>query len=735
MNRDIDRKPYAVIALPSSLFRSYLSYQTDEKPVYFMYPAHTRGIALGNTLTSAYLKMRARKEQEVPPGKAVANPRILLTGDGRHIYYMIETFITNLELLLPSDAVQNAKSVIDNDVCWMTAQEFIHKDWLLKTNHVFPAGSVGAAMAQFNVIPFEFRVKKAVRPTENTNFREHTIPVVRASSSEMAALAMLLEAIASPVGTSPIDIVVLAHSDIDQLLATYSTVFNVLGRQERLGSTAIIVGAESGIIDRLRNIGDGSSYHWASTSPAEQAPYGNYYPARFGYFSKSKGAAFGDCMVDVLEDAKEQVCGIIHSQRKSQEVNGLPVKLHTCTSNIPGTLSRLAGKLAGIRYDRWQQLKSDELLPSLSYARYVQQHSSSFALIAFASLSKESLEVDHPFAWRAFARTNVRGKREQERIDDLLSKLGLSRKCYDKRCENGCPTMAVCPVAAYQRHVKARAPRHAGDIRPSYYSAAPEQFQSNVFDLARKYSGLMKKRQDVAPFARITICCNQGGSFGALATSLNALRLHLPIGCEEFDGKAREVLDVSYLRDFNCYEDSVSLSTLYGQVRQVEKDEIRNRIDQLWPRGNAKAEPFIKAVLIRPSPSDVEKWESYAVRLVEFLNSAWQDEYELCPVKLEERIQNGVWLVIQKTLFDYKSDEWRVKGGEEQNDQGLQENQGNLRNRPEETPTRYHRCFCAGSPDRWNSRNEILAQPWDVCPLNKELEQLHGMGVLKPRAQ
>lgn len=756
-----------VISVSSSLHRQFVTSQIARSPVSLVYPVHTRGAALGYVLTGAYLKYlslpglggvgsgigRLFALLKLPSSYSSYLPRVLICGGGKHLYYMFETFIMNMEVLKPFecprqgqfvDALKETIVILSNDPAYTI-------DHARSAYDVRRRGSPPGVLA-YDLI--RFSIKRSRKRTTNFGIYELELPLVALPPYAASNVELVWKAF------DGFDIVVLSDESPGQLLRMISEVRSVVQRNTplQLGqmpdkAPLLIVAAETGNVERLRNIGDAlAAYEHSSGSFWKKT----YFPSPYASYSLKHRQAYSDVIVDILDDAKEQAMGMLFPLSFAE----LPqeresVRLHVCLRNDAGTTAELVAALAGLRPVRLTNEQIDtSIVPCTSFSRYVQQGPKHFAYTGFASLTHLNADAnsgDVPAVLRLFASLDKQQVERQTRSAKRLLQAVKSRLAMDCPYTNGsesakacdgvdvhCPEMPNCPVAVFSRHLRTNCTPGEETTQPNAdlfmmsKGSDTDTLDNIVHSLSEGRKGKLKSSTLAETFAKFTLCSAGAEHFASLAVALNALqlrRLKVPendkarrkggaLNCLRLlvsAIKARRlrrfkairrmlteheitVLNCSYMREFDCYEDSMTLATLYGSAETYRKTRHRQ---------NAERMPDLrtfKGILIRPTPEGFSDWWKYANQLRDFLSDvepvaeAEPDTgFQLYPDESRAR-EHGVIILIRSDLYTRKADTF----GE------------NL-----------DRCFCS-----WKSEDKKTDLPHYDCPFNKELQALFESGVL-----
>jgi hypothetical protein len=679
--------------------------------IYIIYPRHGQGVALGNALIAAYLKAQA----------TISQPKVLICGKGKQIYYMLETFVMHREGIEAgsTDSLQKQISEeIKNNFLLMTDAEFFMKEGGHIQEIVTPLDPWPPSRKIRSYL-VRLGIKEALRKTPNFGLDSLDLHILQIAPYELLNIELAWQAF------GPFHIIVASDEAVEKLLIVLSEICNVVGRtSERLCAKddggqfvtpLIIIDAESGKMTRLRNIGDGVVYYdlfsqnifkWAQRP--DQAVNGFYYPSQFGLYRRWDGVAVGDCLIDVFDDAKEQVMGL-QTALQRHKASEPAIEMQLCECNRPGSLAKLCAQLSGLEFATLPDKDHPSPpFPSFAYCRYIQQGDENCCFAGFAGLSAEDIG-DCPPVWKGLLLPVTSDSRRKDKATDLLDPIANHLKLRpldfdhgdDKRlisdiCACACPGSVNCSVANMQRRIEVRG-KLKGDMRrpPRYYVAL-----DSAQHLIDKMNSAVERHHERLlvrdTFAKVTMCCRQAKKFGTSAFALNALRLN------RLQDKAPaefpfSIVNLTYLRDFDCYEDSVSNMTMYGNIQKIGKDLFENRRNELLNPGPS-AHP-IKAILIRPTPGGFTPWEDFASKLIKFLAlTSPANKFVLYPEDPDRRKRGGTLLVMDEELH-----------GKMINHFAPDVRQGKAKR---------GKCFC----DSGGWEPEKMA--YNDCPMSKDLEAL-----------
>jgi len=725
--------PNVIISISSGLVRPFLTYLTADKRIYFVYPEQTRGIAIGNTLMAAYLK--AESINDIDISAMGSHPKVLICGQGATIHYLLETFVMQLESLLRRPGMDEA--IISDSVRTRIFQDFL----IVSDAPYFRSDTIAIAEEDielkrdtgklFKQKLYRLHIKKAMKPTDKFGPNTLDINAILCAPYEISNIDLIWDT------KDGFDIVAITDDSAERVMLMLSSLITITNKYYKNRWPIILIGAESGQWHRLRNIADGNLFYNSFSKfidPDFKPPEFYFYsPAQFGYFSKSRHMAFGDSLIDVLDDAKEQIAGILFSLRNELNGENQPpaVKLHLCIGNIPGSLATACAQLSNMLFKYYKSKDNeykDIIIPSFSFCRFIGQNRENFCLSTYSSLKKTNADSFENAVIRAFVSTGRHYNTDDayNTLESLMAKrLNLTDRNSNIKLEdcNKCPLMKSCAISGYIRHIIVRSERRKKADGHCYFSE-----KKLIFPL--------RGPLESPTFAKVTACCRQANEFGTLAFLLNTLCLRILSGEQitNQEDKNVDIFSITYGRDFDCFEDTRSLSRLYGNLISLKPQQFAKRVAQLssqnsdaWKK-NKLAEGqknIIKGVLIRPCPQGFEYWENYANFLHELLKTNYGDYWKIYPPTETKRREFGVILIVEEELFNRKKREikWRKRIDEKKQNKDGRKNEEEY-----DGPPKYHLCFCG---EMKNGRPLGDHQPYEDCLFNKELNVLFEMNVFE----
>jgi hypothetical protein len=733
--------PNVIISLSSGLVRPYLTYITAGESTYFVYPAQTRGIALGNALMAAFLK--AHFAVNCNSQSCDKNPKVLICGSGPTIHYLIETFVMQYEsmLRLNSQNETTLKTTIDNFISnnfQIVSDSNFYKEEaiIIKEDKVEFRDNSNYSYPEKH---YHLHIKKALKNTVNFGPDNIRVKCIYCSPLELSNIDLIWKQ------KEGFDVIVIVDESAEREMIILSSFLTVINKYENYPLPVILVGAQSGHWHRLQNIADGNLFYHTMPSLRGLNPsndierrYQNYYPSQFGFFSKARNMAFGESMIDVLDDAKEQISGILFSFREENKGEGSALKLHLCIQNHPEALATACGQMNNFRFVPFRNFETKKepkykvYVPSFSFCRFIAQNRDNFCLSTYSSLRPVNIAREER---QAIVRAYVTSRKSQKKDSEtykiitqfMEGRLGLNGKNLDKdfRDCDDCPFMKSCAIAGYRRHVLVR---HVQKLKqpPHYYFTEPQSHPQQPKDLL------------VPTFAKVTACCRDADNYGSLTFLLNTLCLKILEGPMHAIQEDINVFYISYGRYFDCFEDSRSLSRVYGNIMLKKSDEFIDRVAQLSPhyeskwkssKSASKMDPIVKGLLIRPCPQGFEYWEEYANDLLTLLNKCYKcddQHWQIYPTDPNKRKLFGVILIMDTELFEEKQKEMKWRRSKA----NAVENQGNNSGEEDEYngPPKYHLCFCGKMKGKYPKDEH---QPYEDCPFNKDLNVLFGIEALE----
>jgi len=388
----------SIICVSRSDQISYLTYRSRHHSIILVYPKHNQGIALGERLKAAILKVRAVR-------RMTGNwwPQVVVIGNNRANHYMLE----RLWASLPGDH-RNRNKILERHFGFIvTATEGAQMHPMLKDidnretyDQGWPATYITGGRYPYSAADIE--------PEETFN-----VPARMVNASDIRALEDCLR------GHHP-DILVINHEEVDKSLIMLSRCMRALERIKTRQPADfrlpfILLSATRGNEWERLSLGDASRYYNALCNlHHEDLAADLSYPehAHFDHFQREQ---IGESIVDSLADVEEMIAGacatlrhplraakIKRSADKRTAKAGF-IEVNGCLPNRPGALTTYISRLSGVDFDNkpkteiealWRKannlLPPDEAyLPSYQYLRYVKldPEQKGFALSGYATLA------------------------------------------------------------------------------------------------------------------------------------------------------------------------------------------------------------------------------------------------------------------------------------------------------------------------------------------------------------
>jgi len=438
----------SIICVTRSDQISYLTYRSRHHPIILVYPKHNQGIAIGERLWAAILKVRGVRGMT---GKWW--PRVLVVGNNRANHYMLERLWINL----PGDHRSRNKILKRHFAFIVTATEGAQAHPVLKNiasqetyDQGWPATYITGGRYPYSSAEIE--------PEEKFN-----VPSRMVNASDIRALEDCLE-------EHRPEILVINHEEVDKSLIMLSRCMRALERIKtrrpaNFGLPFILLSATRGNDWERLSLGDASRYYNALCYlHNEDLIVDLSYPehAHFDHFQREQ---IGESIVDSLADVEEMIAGaratlrpllmppMVKSPASKSQRPAKPqfIEVNGCLPNRPGALATYISRLAGIDYEQksnaeidslWRKINglnddSQALVPSYQYLRYVKfdPEQVGFGLSGYATLAppENSLSAENenlPLVARVFAND---GRHYSEHEDDPDAKKFTIDKALPKR--------------------------------------------------------------------------------------------------------------------------------------------------------------------------------------------------------------------------------------------------------------------------------------------------------------
>jgi hypothetical protein len=372
-------------------------------------------------------------------------------------------------------------------------------------------------------------------------------------------------------------------------------------------------------------------------TPGEDGARSHSQPVRFPspfMPSPKPFSAYGDPIIDVLDDPAERLVGIIRSYLDPRR--SVPVELNFCDPDTPGMM---AGNLAALAGYHALAEESSVPRPQLSFAntRLIARPGNKFIVKGFAYLDADAAPFVAGAAQRTFCRLGVvAGHQPPEApaagallfvrpdgeavpadvikdVQDLFGGgVGATEPSTYERQLQYCCGMPNCPVEAFNK-VSAGifgVPPAASDGG----RAAAHQRLAGRFRIGT-YQPTDRKDADDRAFAHFRLTCAEEGAAGAFAIALHALlctRLVPMSTPPEF------VFNLTYISSYECHDERFGVFTCYG--RRTPRFRAKRHTDVADPLTAADVIEELEIFPIRNGRSGASPWQGYAQQVADFLN-------------------------------------------------------------------------------------------------------------------
>ncbi|MDZ7266814.1 MAG: hypothetical protein ONB48_06480 [candidate division KSB1 bacterium] len=667
----------AIICVSRSDQMVNLTYKATRFPLTFVYPKQDTGVALGQRLLAAVLKVLPH----LPAGRT---PRILVVGRNKANHYMLET----LWHAWPGADLTKKAAVFSEMLRFIvTGSESVDPLPRLAQDTGEPDRAAfipapGGRQTSFN---WWWRCNYL------TGTRYHTPPDTQRplyfpvptclQSNESGILEHCLHEFQP-------DIVVINDDEIDKSHMYFLKLLNSLERfkfgHANYRLPLILMGGAHGDDTARKDIGDAFQLYDALARLYREPPAPGH--PRYAYFRRQPPRRLlGDSAQDALADTEEIISGIRDNWELAAEVPvsmlanrhagvqpswGESIELNACLPNLPIALPDLCSRLAGLRCTATAEAPLRKILPAGSttisrpvfhYLRHLKLAVAGrgFGLSGYADLHTSTLaelqqeqEQGSLFATRAYAsdghdyRTETAASAEWANLPvprllqlatgnpqpQLATKtfleLLLGDETGDTAGPNFCPGMTNCPIASYQHYIVASNRSALADWR--------ERGQNHVLQHAPHYSCASGPgsrpapppyAQDLPRYARIFCCCHaKRNDPGLIALVLNLLNFRQFAGLlnrhrAESAAAQEWLLNLEYFKNMTCHNRRFGLCRVFG-VRRYLQDLLH---DNHWSL--AEYEHRLHRILplsllqIMPvgSPENAAAWFDYSVALYRLL--------------------------------------------------------------------------------------------------------------------
>ncbi len=566
----------AIVCVTHSDQISYLTYLSHHRSIVLIYPKDNQGIALGQRLWTAILKVRAVRNmpQDIWP-------HVLVIGNNKANYYMMATLWTNL----PADRSARKQILEKNVALIVTSQGHLAEYPVLKNT---PEANIFDRY-------WSFAYDTGSRLPYASGQAELTAPIHIPASVITAVDSQTLEAC---LRQHHPDILVINHEEVEESWLVLARCMRALERlktrNQKFQFPLLFLTAVRGDVWEQKSLGDASNYYDAlCKSHNDDLARDLSYPWH-AHYDRSKRVLIGESITDSLADVEEIIYGAGSSFLDATKPKF--IEINACLPNRPGTLANYVAKLAGIEFTpavkaeidkQWQQVNElpahcPALLPSFQYLRDItfDPERRAFALTGYATLAswvedantEESRSENTPLVVRVFANdgekypelhdvpnaspsasgktppnmnspaTGAPNAGVPNAIDRLTARAegahntvaDFQEVLLDPQPENqtgkyACPGMTICRIAAFQNYVVASnpLPLQRLALAPNDPDAGNEKLLH-----ARNYycctgmrpAGDSEVPNEQSPYARIFCCCHeQKDEPGMIATILNTL--------------------------------------------------------------------------------------------------------------------------------------------------------------------------------------------------------------------
>jgi voltage-gated potassium channel Kch len=426
----------SIICVTRSDQISYLTYRARHRPIVLVYPKLNQGIALGQRLWAAILKLRAVRNKPTTWW-----PNVLVIGNNKANHYMLENLWTHL----PGDHKNRCKILEKKFAFVVTPLEEVQDFPKLqdkKTNKTYdqfwPATFVTGGRYPYP--------SDKVRPADAPH-----VPTRTVHAADLHALEACLE-------EHQPEILVINHNEVEKSLLILSRCMRALERLKTCKPSQfrlpfLLLAAARGDDWEQLSLGDASRYYDALCKLHNEELAGEPSYPEHAHYDHFQRKLIGESIIDALADVEEIITGARNTlldPLKSQALesdNGSAdrrkkanfIEVNGCLPNRPGALATYVARLAGINFqakskaeidDLWRRANpfpqaQSALLPSFQYLRDItlDPERKAFALSGYAtlapftekSISEDPQKENTPLVARVFAND---GRHHAEREKD-----------------------------------------------------------------------------------------------------------------------------------------------------------------------------------------------------------------------------------------------------------------------------------------------------------------------------
>lgn len=656
-----------------------LTYKASRHPITLVYPKQHSGLALGQRLITAALKIKAHL-----PGDR-EYPRIMVVGLNKSNHFMLETLWHHW----PEGDQRKAK-VFSEMLRFVVTDEPPRSATFEARAEALPAPASNTSETAPRQ-PFSALFNRWWHSSYITGFRylpggagprplHVSVPTCVMKMDEGSVLERCVHEFRP-------EIIVINDDDTSKSTMLLMRCVNILGRLkfERgdFRFPLLIVSAAVDEESEKRDLGDVFRYYDALTRLHGDVP-GPEYPRHAHYRREPPRRLVGDSIHDGLADAEEIISGVrdnwlrADAFQQREKLNGLPagaaVELNTCLPNVAGALAELSGRLAGLEFCYAMENPATEffmragrapspkiLRPSFQYLRQfpLEMPGHGFCLSGYADLQEDDwqdlLREEHmkgmPITARVYAKDEqgAPGPERPAAYGSFLPQLvqlttgtpasQLNAKTFVEvmhgldaaGARSGyCPGMTICPIASYQHYIVASNARtleawqqrgENGALREApHYSCT----SLGAFAPWQERAALQTPR-----YARIFCCCRvERNDPGMVALALNALnfrrfaRLRRRAGQEE-NLPEDWVVNLEYFKDTSCQNRRFTLNRLFGVRRSLQ--DLLQESGATLAEYEARLGKTLPLALMQIMPvggaEAARRWLEYSSALLQFLQS------------------------------------------------------------------------------------------------------------------
>ena len=611
-SKDLD----SVISVEDSAQKDYFFPKMTAHDTFLIYPAFQEGINLGRITSLCYFKLNEGLKKEEN------NLRIAIAGEGKQIFYLMETFWMEIKR---TGLHENFRKKEEND----------NQDSGKKTNYTLP----------ITILTDSKELKRRIESGNDSKDKEkmETGEIIESSSRKdntnvepednlKNKKRMKIEEIIERSSRkdksnvySSVDIIIdtpdrlktiekIISKDKPQIIVvTSDTIQNVtkifhewvVGVERHISAVnkdykpTIIVGVRGDEYEEIQDI----LLYYAKMEPKS----GLKFPIQYL-----------DASVKVYDDSKEQIGGLaqsltrksrkeylMHDNQKIGEVKE-PFAIYCCVEDVPGILGNMLGKLAGVRFTNVESQARNMIY--LHFCRFRRCSGvENYSFLSNAELyKKEDINREGEFLFCLYQGESQYSKRRESNQDkredserkdstrELLRKL-LNIKYITKVLENNgdvdeklsyfreiclpCSRKITCSISSYLRKVENFIANR--DYYEQWVESKKRQDQNNekerIVDQElnrflinpdyQHHNTNENLEPKNLPKASILVCCRNPNITGSLSTAVNNLLFKK---VDKIYGK--KFADITYLRSYGCYDTGLINIELYGNWVDTNKD-------------------------------------------------------------------------------------------------------------------------------------------------------------------